>query len=315
MPRRHGRWHERPIRPRARSTSSRRSAPCNIKTVLGAPETRYGCEDAPVPQDAWAALADPFVEGAYATVKGQVRTYVLHGQLLRHLPAPAGSGARRRRGAAHQSLPLPGSGYDVTVLDPSPAMLAKAEQRLDAEPEDVRVASGWSRRPASRPRRRPVGSGSPRCSATASSCTSRDPSRCSTRCAVASNPEAWSRSWRSTPRHWPSVRPWSAAGPTRWPHSTPPARWECSAPTPAATPSKTCRSCCGATGSNRRPGTGSGCSRTGWTCRLDGTDVEAVADVELQASLRDPYRQLSRAVPPRRTQIRGSRHLSATRAP
>ena len=36
--------------------------------------------------DAWAALADPFVEGTDATVKGRVRTFVLHQQLLRHLP-------------------------------------------------------------------------------------------------------------------------------------------------------------------------------------------------------------------------------------
>lgn len=44
-----------------------------------------------MPSDAWAALANPFVEGAYASVKGQVRTYVLHAQLLRHLPEPPAS--------------------------------------------------------------------------------------------------------------------------------------------------------------------------------------------------------------------------------
>ena len=88
--------------------------------------------------DAWAALTNPFVEGAYASVKGQVRTYVLHAQLLRHLPAPPASVLDVGGGAAHQSLPLARLGYDVTVLDPSPAMLAKAEQRLGAEPDDVR---------------------------------------------------------------------------------------------------------------------------------------------------------------------------------
>lgn len=91
-----------------------------------------------MPSDAWAALANPFVEGAYASVKGQVRTYVLHAQLLRHLPEPPASVLDVGGGAAHQSLPLARLGYDVTVLDPSPAMLAKAEQRLDAEPDDVR---------------------------------------------------------------------------------------------------------------------------------------------------------------------------------
>lgn len=97
-----------------------------------------GCEDALVPQDAWAALADPFIEGAYASVKGQVRTFVLHAQLLRHLPEPPATVLDVGGGAAHQSLPLARLGYDVTVLDPSPAMLAKAEQRLSAEPDQVR---------------------------------------------------------------------------------------------------------------------------------------------------------------------------------
>ncbi|GAB3342406.1 methyltransferase domain-containing protein [Micromonospora halotolerans] len=91
-----------------------------------------------MPSDAWAALANPFVEGAYASVKGRVRTYVLHAQLLRHLPEPPASVLDVGGGAAHQSLPLARLGYDVTVLDPSPAMLAKAEQRLRDEPDDVR---------------------------------------------------------------------------------------------------------------------------------------------------------------------------------
>jgi len=91
-----------------------------------------------VPLDTWAALADPFVEGAYTSVKGQVRKFVLHAQLLRHLPDPPASVLDVGGGAAHQSLPLARLGYDVTVLDPSPAMLAKAEQRLGAEPDEVR---------------------------------------------------------------------------------------------------------------------------------------------------------------------------------
>ena len=90
------------------------------------------------PDDAWAGLADPFVDGAYATVKGQVRTRVLHAQLLRHLPGPPAAVLDVGGGAAHQSLPLARAGYDVTVLDPSPAMLARAEQRLGAEPDEVR---------------------------------------------------------------------------------------------------------------------------------------------------------------------------------
>ncbi len=87
--------------------------------------------------DAWAALADSFVEGAYATVKGQVRTFVLHQQLLDHLPAPPATVLDVGGGAAHQSLPLARVGYQVTVLDPSAAMLDRARQRLGAEPTAV----------------------------------------------------------------------------------------------------------------------------------------------------------------------------------
>jgi SAM-dependent methyltransferase len=91
-----------------------------------------------VSDDAWAALADPFASEAYATVKGRVRTFVLHQQLLAHLPEPPATVLDVGGGAAHQSLPLARLGYRVTVLDPSAAMLAKAEQRLSAEPATVR---------------------------------------------------------------------------------------------------------------------------------------------------------------------------------
>jgi S-adenosylmethionine-dependent methyltransferase len=91
-----------------------------------------------VPDDAWAALADPLVEEAYATVKGRVRTFVLHQQLLAHLPDPPVTVLDVGGGAAHQSLPLARLGHQVTVLDSSAAMLAKAEQRLSGEPPAVR---------------------------------------------------------------------------------------------------------------------------------------------------------------------------------
>jgi S-adenosylmethionine-dependent methyltransferase len=91
-----------------------------------------------VSDDSWAVLADAFVDGAYATVKGRVRTLVLHEQLLRHLPAPPATVLDVGGGAAHQSLPLARLGYEVTVVDPSEAMLAKAEQRLTDEPVEVR---------------------------------------------------------------------------------------------------------------------------------------------------------------------------------
>jgi SAM-dependent methyltransferase len=88
--------------------------------------------------DTWAGLADQFADGAYATVKGQVRTYVLHHQLLAHLPPPPATVLDVGGGAGHQSFPLARMGYRVTLLDPSPAMLDKARQRLSRLPEEVR---------------------------------------------------------------------------------------------------------------------------------------------------------------------------------
>ncbi|MGH9171589.1 MAG: methyltransferase [Acidimicrobiales bacterium] len=88
--------------------------------------------------DVWAALADPFVEGAYATVKGRVRTYVVHQQLLKHLPPPPATVLDVGGGAGHQSRPLARAGYDVTLLDSSPAMLGKARELLAKEPSEVR---------------------------------------------------------------------------------------------------------------------------------------------------------------------------------
>ncbi|MFI5609514.1 methyltransferase [Amycolatopsis sp. NPDC051903] len=82
--------------------------------------------------DTWAGLADRFADGAYATVKGRVRTYVIHQQLLDHLPAPPATILDVGGGAGHQSFPLAQAGYDVTLLDPSAGMLNKARQRLPA---------------------------------------------------------------------------------------------------------------------------------------------------------------------------------------
>jgi S-adenosylmethionine-dependent methyltransferase len=69
--------------------------------------------------DAWAPLADQFVDEAYASVKGQVRTYVLHHHLMDHLPKPPAAILDVGGGAGHQSLPLARAGYQVTILDPS----------------------------------------------------------------------------------------------------------------------------------------------------------------------------------------------------
>jgi S-adenosylmethionine-dependent methyltransferase len=90
-----------------------------------------------VGEDTWAGLADLFVDQAYASVKGYVRTYVLHQHLLEHLPPPPANVLDVGGGAGHQSFPLARAGYEVTLLDPSTAMLDKAQQRLEQLPADA----------------------------------------------------------------------------------------------------------------------------------------------------------------------------------
>ena len=90
--------------------------------------------------DPWAStgLANLFVDEAYASVKGYVRTYVLHQHLLEHLPPPPATVLDVGGGAGNQSFPLAQAGYDVTILEPSAAMLDKARQRLDLLPAGAR---------------------------------------------------------------------------------------------------------------------------------------------------------------------------------
>ena len=89
-------------------------------------------------EDTWAGLAGPFADQAYASVKGYVRTYVLHQHLLEHLPPPPAPVLDVGGGAGHQSFPLAQAGYDVTLLDSSPAMLEKARQRQERLPAPAR---------------------------------------------------------------------------------------------------------------------------------------------------------------------------------
>jgi ubiquinone/menaquinone biosynthesis C-methylase UbiE len=82
-------------------------------------------------------LADHFADEAYASVKGYVRTYVMHRQLLEHLSEPPAPVLDVGGGAGHQSFPLAQAGNDVTLLDSSPAMLDKAQQRLQRLPAEA----------------------------------------------------------------------------------------------------------------------------------------------------------------------------------
>ncbi|MGH3279758.1 MAG: class I SAM-dependent methyltransferase [Trebonia sp.] len=62
----------------------------------------------------------------------------MHQQLLEHLPPPPATVLDVGGGAGHQSFPLAQAGYDVTLLDSSPAMLDKARQRLARLPDEAR---------------------------------------------------------------------------------------------------------------------------------------------------------------------------------
>ncbi|MGH9917478.1 MAG: class I SAM-dependent methyltransferase [Nitrososphaerales archaeon] len=88
--------------------------------------------------DRWAPLADRFVDGHYGSLRGRVRTHVIDRQLRWHLPPPPADLVDVGGGAGHQALPLARDGYQVSIVDPSPAMLSRAEQLLAAEPIEVR---------------------------------------------------------------------------------------------------------------------------------------------------------------------------------
>ncbi len=90
-----------------------------------------------VADDIWAGLADKFADEAYASVKGYVRTYVMHQHLLEYLPPTPAAVLDVGGGAGHQSFPLAQAGYDVTLLDRSQAMMDKAKQRLQQMPDEV----------------------------------------------------------------------------------------------------------------------------------------------------------------------------------
>lgn len=88
-------------------------------------------------EDEWAPLAERFVDGHYGSLRGRVRTFVIDRHLRDHLPSAPARVVDVGGGAGHQSIPLARVGYEVTVVDPSAAMLERAEQHLAAEPRDV----------------------------------------------------------------------------------------------------------------------------------------------------------------------------------
>jgi S-adenosylmethionine-dependent methyltransferase len=87
--------------------------------------------------DVWAPLAGRFVDDHYETLRGRVRTYVIGSHLREHLPPPPASLVDVGGGGGNQSFPLARDGYRVTIVDPSEAMLARAEARLAGEPAEA----------------------------------------------------------------------------------------------------------------------------------------------------------------------------------
>jgi S-adenosylmethionine-dependent methyltransferase len=83
--------------------------------------------------DAWEALADRFVDGHYGSLRGRVRTHVIHEHLRAELPPPPLAVVDVGGGAGNQSIPLARHGYAVTIVDPSATMLERAERHLASE--------------------------------------------------------------------------------------------------------------------------------------------------------------------------------------
>jgi SAM-dependent methyltransferase len=82
--------------------------------------------------DPWADLGRRFVDGHYSSLRGRVRTHVVHEHLVAHLPPPPARIVDVGAGAGHQSIPLAAAGHDVTLVDPSPWMLERARDRAGA---------------------------------------------------------------------------------------------------------------------------------------------------------------------------------------
>lgn len=87
--------------------------------------------------DVWGGLAEGFVDRHYGSVRGRVRTHVIHQHLVAHLPSSPARIVDVGGGAGNQSIPLAALGHSVTIVDPSPAMLERAGRRLADEGGEV----------------------------------------------------------------------------------------------------------------------------------------------------------------------------------
>ncbi len=90
--------------------------------------------------DRWADLAEQFVDVHYGSLRGKVRTYVVDRQLSWHIPSASVTQSRIvdvGGGAGNQSIPLARAGHHVTIVDSSPAMLGRASEALSLEAAEV----------------------------------------------------------------------------------------------------------------------------------------------------------------------------------
>ena len=87
--------------------------------------------------DQWADLAEQFVDVHYGSLRGRVRTHVLDRQLSWHMPRGTWNVVDVGGGAGNQSIPLARIGHDVTIVDSSATMLGRAQDALGLEAADV----------------------------------------------------------------------------------------------------------------------------------------------------------------------------------
>lgn len=84
----------------------------------------------------WEASAPAYL-AHYDSLFGQVRTEVLQAHLLGHLPPAPANIVDIGGGAGHQAMRLARAGYVVTIVDPSPTMSSAARVRLAQESREI----------------------------------------------------------------------------------------------------------------------------------------------------------------------------------
>lgn len=86
--------------------------------------------------DDWAAHVETFVDAHYRSLRGRVRTHVIDQHLAAHL-TPGAWVVDVGGGAGNLSIPLARRGHEDTIADPSLAMLDRARQALAGEAPEV----------------------------------------------------------------------------------------------------------------------------------------------------------------------------------